>query len=157
MTTEAHSTSAYIKIFWLLLVLTVVEVGIVYLGLPKMLLTGSAGYLRGVEGRAWWPCTSCILSSRRRSLAMIAIVAVRALCIPDPHAVAGYFPQLISVSQLPALNAALNTLSAVFLLAGYLFIRAKNRNAHRACMLAAFGCSTLFLVSYLVYHFKWAR
>jgi putative membrane protein len=61
---------------------------------------------------------------------------------------------LISVSQLPTLNAALNTLSAVFLFAGYLFIRAKNRNAHRACMLAAFGCSTLFLVSYLVYHFQ---
>ena len=61
---------------------------------------------------------------------------------------------MISVSQLPTLNAALNTLSAVFLFAGYLFIRAKNRNAHRVCMLAAFGCSTLFLVSYLVYHFQ---
>jgi caa(3)-type oxidase subunit IV len=38
MTTEAHSASAYIKIFWILLVLTIVEVAIVYLGLPKMLL-----------------------------------------------------------------------------------------------------------------------
>ena len=38
MTTEAHSTSAYIKIFWILLVLTIIEVAIVYLGLPRMLL-----------------------------------------------------------------------------------------------------------------------
>jgi len=61
---------------------------------------------------------------------------------------------LISTSQLPTLNAALNSLSAVFLFAGYRFIRAKNRDAHRACMLAAFFCSTVFLISYLVYHFQ---
>ncbi len=61
---------------------------------------------------------------------------------------------MISVSQLPTLNAALNSLSAVFLFAGYLFIRAKNREAHRRCMLAAFVCSILFLVSYLIYHFQ---
>jgi len=61
---------------------------------------------------------------------------------------------LISAAQLPALNAALNSLSAVFLFTGYLFIRAKNRDAHRACMLAAFACSILFLISYLVYHFQ---
>ena len=61
---------------------------------------------------------------------------------------------MISVSQLPTLNAALNSLSAVFLFAGYLFIRAKNRDTHRRCMLAAFACSMLFLISYLVYHFQ---
>ena len=38
MTTDAHSTANYIKIFWLLLALTVIEVAIVYMGLPKMLL-----------------------------------------------------------------------------------------------------------------------
>lgn len=36
----AHSTSAYLKIFYILLVLTIVEVGIVYLHLPRMLLVG---------------------------------------------------------------------------------------------------------------------
>jgi len=61
---------------------------------------------------------------------------------------------LISVAQLPTLNAALNTLSAVFLCGGYLFIRRKNRDAHRACMLSAFTCSILFLVSYLIYHYQ---
>jgi putative membrane protein len=61
---------------------------------------------------------------------------------------------LISVSQLPTLNAALNSLSAVFLCCGYLFIRSKKIRAHRACMLMAVACSTLFLISYLIYHYQ---
>jgi len=61
---------------------------------------------------------------------------------------------LIFVSQLPTVNAALNSLSAVFLFAGFLFIKSRNRSAHRACMLAACACSTLFLISYLVYHYQ---
>jgi putative membrane protein len=61
---------------------------------------------------------------------------------------------LIPLTQLPTVNAVLNALSAVFLVAGYCFIKAKNRDAHRACMLGAFTTSTLFLVSYLVYHFQ---
>jgi uncharacterized membrane protein YozB (DUF420 family) len=60
----------------------------------------------------------------------------------------------MSFAQLPSLNAALNSLSAVFLLAGFLFIKSGNRNAHRACMLTAFGCSMLFLICYLIYHFE---
>jgi putative membrane protein len=60
---------------------------------------------------------------------------------------------LISVSQLPSVNAALNSLSAVFLITGYYFIKSKRVTAHRACMLSAFACSTLFLISYLTYHF----
>jgi len=61
---------------------------------------------------------------------------------------------LISVWQLPTVNAALNSLSAVFLFAGFLFIRSRNRSAHRLCMLAACACSTLFLISYLFYHYQ---
>ncbi|HUK42697.1 MAG TPA: DUF420 domain-containing protein [Candidatus Acidoferrales bacterium] len=60
---------------------------------------------------------------------------------------------MISISQLPSLNAVLNSLSAAFLITGYCFIRSKRVDAHRACMLSAFGCSTLFLISYLIYHF----
>ena len=36
----AHSTANYLRIFYILLVLTVVEVAIVYLHLPRMLLVG---------------------------------------------------------------------------------------------------------------------
>jgi putative membrane protein len=58
----------------------------------------------------------------------------------------------VTFSDLPALNATLNAVSAVFLTAGYRQIRNKNVPAHRACMLAAFGASTLFLISYVIYH-----
>jgi putative membrane protein len=60
----------------------------------------------------------------------------------------------MSIASLPALNAALNSLSAVFLLAGFFFIKSRNRRAHRACMMTAFGCSILFLISYLIYHYQ---
>ena len=38
------------------------------------------------------------------------------------------------------------------LLLGYAYIRKKNIAAHRACMLTAFGASSLFLVTYLMHH-----
>ncbi|MEK6711413.1 MAG: DUF420 domain-containing protein [Nitrospinota bacterium] len=60
---------------------------------------------------------------------------------------------MLSVSQLPALNAALNALGAVLLIAGYHQIRARRARRHRALMLAAFAVSILFLVSYLIYHY----
>jgi putative membrane protein len=53
---------------------------------------------------------------------------------------------------LPALNAILNGLSAVALLIGYTFIRARRVAAHRASMFSAFAFSTLFLVSYILHH-----
>ena len=61
---------------------------------------------------------------------------------------------MISVSQLPAVNAALNSLSAILLVGGYLFIRSRNIKAHKTCMLSAFGSSILFLASYLIYHYQ---
>lgn len=60
----------------------------------------------------------------------------------------------MSVSDLPALNATLNAGSAAFLAAGYVFIRAGRKTAHRNCMLAALTTSSLFLTCYLVYHFQ---
>ena len=44
--------------------------------------------------------------------------------------------------------------SAILLAGGYLFIRRKKIAAHKICMLSAFLVSTLFLASYLVYHFE---
>jgi putative membrane protein len=56
------------------------------------------------------------------------------------------------VRALPTLNAILNGTSACLLIAGWLFVRRRRIAAHRACMLAAVCVSTLFLVSYVVYH-----
>lgn len=52
----------------------------------------------------------------------------------------------------PTLNASLNLLSFLCLLAGYRFIRARRIEAHRRAMLAAFSVSSLFLLSYVGYH-----
>lgn len=59
----------------------------------------------------------------------------------------------MSLRELPALNAILNATSALLLLGGYLLIRAGRRELHRAAMLGALLSSTLFLASYLYYHF----
>jgi putative membrane protein len=53
---------------------------------------------------------------------------------------------------LPALNATLNGLSAVALLIGFTFIKARKIARHRAAMITAFIFSTLFLVSYILHH-----
>ena len=57
------------------------------------------------------------------------------------------------VYHLPAVNAALNATSAIFLLAGFTMIRSGKIFAHRVCMITAFTCSTVFLAGYLYYHF----
>jgi uncharacterized membrane protein YozB (DUF420 family) len=59
---------------------------------------------------------------------------------------------VIELADLPALNATLNGTAAVFLAAGYLFIRAGHQTAHKRCMLAALTASALFLTSYVIYH-----
>jgi len=59
---------------------------------------------------------------------------------------------VLTVRELPALNAVLNALSAVLLTVGFVLIRRRRIAAHRAVMIAALVSSTLFLTSYLVYH-----
>lgn len=65
-------------------------------------------------------------------------------------------PDVVYNSFLPAINAMLNSLAAVFLLLGYYFIKQNQRTAHRNCMIIAFGISSAFLVSYLYYHFNFS-
>jgi putative membrane protein len=56
------------------------------------------------------------------------------------------------VQQLPSLNAFLNSVSTVLILSGYVAIRKKKYKVHMRFMLTAFITSSLFLISYLVYH-----
>lgn len=58
----------------------------------------------------------------------------------------------MSVGDLPALNATLNGLSFILLAVGITLIKQGKREAHRRTMLAALGSSTLFLISYVIYH-----
>lgn len=61
---------------------------------------------------------------------------------------------MLSIQSLPALNASLNALSFLLLLAGYFFIKRRMIAHHKACMLTALSVSAAFLVSYLVYHYN---
>jgi uncharacterized membrane protein YozB (DUF420 family) len=57
------------------------------------------------------------------------------------------------VPFLPHLNAVLNTTSALLLMAGFRFIRLGRIQSHRNCQIMAVITSTLFLISYLTYHY----
>ena len=61
---------------------------------------------------------------------------------------------MLSLTFLPTLNAFLNALSAIFLATGYVMIRQRRITAHKRCMVSALVTSSLFLVSYLTYHFQ---
>lgn len=60
----------------------------------------------------------------------------------------------MSVEQLPALNATLNGIAAVFLASGYWAIRSGRRDLHRTLMICALAVSATFLSCYLYYHFN---
>jgi putative membrane protein len=61
---------------------------------------------------------------------------------------------LAGIPVLATVNASLNAIAAVFLAAGFYFIRRRQVGAHRICMLIAFGVSVVFLVCYLTYHYQ---
>jgi putative membrane protein len=67
---------------------------------------------------------------------------------PRPEGIEG----ALDVSALPLVNATLNGITTILLLAGYTFIRQKKRQQHKNVMLSAFGTSGAFLVSYVIYH-----
>jgi putative membrane protein len=53
-----------------------------------------------------------------------------------------------------ALNASLNGLSGILLAGGYAAIRNGKIAVHKTFMISAFLVSTVFLISYLVYHYR---
>ncbi|MCY4643961.1 MAG: DUF420 domain-containing protein [Bacteriovoracales bacterium] len=63
----------------------------------------------------------------------------------------------MSLQDLPALNAALNSLAFILLLIGYRFIKRGQKKAHRNTMVSATVVSSLFLTSYLTYHFHFGH
>ena len=85
------------------------------------------------------------------------ILGILGAVVPLLVAVLYFFPQTFripgaQVRMLPAINAGLNSLTAVCLLAGFYFIRQKDVVRHRAMMGLAFGLGSLFLRSYVAYH-----
>jgi len=60
----------------------------------------------------------------------------------------------VSITDLPTLNTVLNAISAILLTLGFIQIKKGNIFNHKRLMLSAFGSSTLFLISYLIYHYQ---
>jgi uncharacterized membrane protein YozB (DUF420 family) len=56
------------------------------------------------------------------------------------------------VQVLPHINAALNLVATVLLMAGLVFIKRRQETAHRRAMLACFAVSVAFLACYVLYH-----
>lgn len=56
------------------------------------------------------------------------------------------------VNSLPALNACLNTLTAAFLVSGYVLIKQNKVDWHKRAMYTATATSGIFLISYITYH-----
>lgn len=83
-------------------------------------------------------------------IASVLVCAAVAFLIlgPRPQGTRG----ALDVSALPLLNATLNAVTTLLLLAGFYLIRLRKIALHRRVMLAAFSTSSAFLVSYIIYH-----
>lgn len=60
----------------------------------------------------------------------------------------------INVRMLPKLNAGINSMVSVVLVAGLVCIKRGQVRLHKLCMLTAFLLSTVFLLSYVLYHYQ---
>tara|TARA_B100000214_G_scaffold375419_1_gene361663 strand:- start:5607 stop:6122 length:516 start_codon:yes stop_codon:yes gene_type:complete len=79
---------------------------------------------------------------------VISLVVAFLILGPRPEGIEGS----IDVSFLPMVNATLNGITTLLLITGYYLILNKKREAHKSVMLTSFGTSSLFLVSYVIYH-----
>ncbi len=59
----------------------------------------------------------------------------------------------MDITVLPHFQASCNAITTVLLLCGLFFIRKGDKETHRACMISALVASTMFLASYLTYHY----
>jgi putative membrane protein len=83
------------------------------------------------------------------------LIWIISIAVPAVVAALFFLPGMhigTDVSMLPALNAVINGTVSVLLITGVWFIKNGKQQQHRACMIAAFGLSALFLVSYVIYH-----
>ena len=82
-------------------------------------------------------------------ISVIITLAVAFLILgPRPAGMEG----LLDVSMLPFVNASLNTLSALLLIIALILIKFKKIQSHKNVMLGAFATSSMFLVTYVIYH-----
>ena len=98
------------------------------------------------------------LSEKKNNLYLV-IIGILSVAVPVLVAVLLFIPQTgklgdLDVSFLPHLNAVLNSATAISLIAGYIFIKKGKRQYHTTAMITAFVLSSLFLISYVIYHYQ---
>ena len=91
--------------------------------------------------------------AKKLNIAAWIITAVVLLLVGMMRRVKISLPEGWDFSILPPFHATMNALTAVVLLIAYYFIKQKNVEAHRKAIYVAIGCSVLFLMSYVAYHF----
>lgn len=79
---------------------------------------------------------------------VISLVVAFLILGPRPDGLEG----MLDVSALPFVNATLNSITTLLLIYALVLIKQKKIDAHKKVMLSAFGTSTLFLVTYVIYH-----
>ncbi len=60
----------------------------------------------------------------------------------------------MDITDLPALNALLNLTSGVLVTLGVYLVYKRKTAAHKVCMIGAVVVSSIFLTSYLIYHYQ---
>lgn len=86
------------------------------------------------------------------------IIGILSVVVPVVVAILFYLPEKGSLGDfdgrfLPHLNGVLNSATAICLVAGFLFIKKGLQRYHTTAMITAFALSSLFLISYLIYHY----
>jgi putative membrane protein len=89
----------------------------------------------------------------------LGVIGFLSVAIPVVVAILLFLPQTgklgdLDVSFLPHLNAVLNSATALSLVFGFYFVKNGMVQYHRMSMFSAVGLSSLFLVSYVIYHFQ---
>jgi putative membrane protein len=86
----------------------------------------------------------------------LIIIGILSVVIPVVVAILFYMPEAgrlnLNTKFLPLLNAFLNSATAVCLITGYIMIKKGKRRYHATAMITAFALSSIFLVSYVIYH-----
>lgn len=99
---------------------------------------------------------SVVKSMSEKSLALIIYAVSIVICLAVAFLI--YFPQALSlgggvdVSYLPRFHAFLNGSCTLLLIAGYVAVRRRQYNVHKMLMVSCFLLSSIFLVSYVIYH-----
>ncbi|MSR22699.1 MAG: DUF420 domain-containing protein [Gemmatimonadetes bacterium] len=98
-------------------------------------------------GEAPWLSERALAALIMGLSAVVCLIVLALIAFPDALRVEG-----LDVSILPRVHAILNGTTALLLSRGYVLIRKGNISAHRRTMIAAFVLSSLFLLSYVLYH-----